>query len=389
MSEMKRLRVLHIITRLDPGGSTTNTLETVSRLDGDSYEVDLVAGRTTDPTGRAAEFIRERGIRCTFVAELVRDVHPWLDILALLRLRRIIRRGRYDIVHTHSSKAGILGRWAAKWAGVRTIVHTPHGHIFYGYFSALPTRVFILVERWTALITTRLIALTDRGIAEHLAHGVGRPAQWSAVPSGIDLDGLVREIPASADCRRRIGAGAEEVVLVTVTRLEPIKGNHVLLEALAALEGKVHSTRLFVVGEGRARQVLEEQAARLGVAGRVVFVGFQDRVADYLVAADIFVLPSLNEGMGRAVLEAMACGRPVVASRVGGIPDLVEDGVQGFLVPPGDAVALARALGRLASEPELRSTMGQNAWSRATQKFSVEAMVNNISEIYLEAGRKR
>ncbi len=385
MAEARKVRVLHIITRLDPGGPTSTTLETVARLDRSVYEVDLVTGRTSDPAGQAAEFIQSRGLRCVFLPDLVRPVSVYRDLVALFKLFDIIRKGHYDIVHTHCSKAGILGRWAARWAGVKTIIHTPHGHIFYGYFPAFITGMFILVERWTASVATRLIALTDRGIAEHLAHGIGRPEQWRAVPSGIDLDSLVKEIPGRVECRRRIGADEKDMVFVTVTCLEPVKGNRILLEAMSELLGKVPAARLFIVGDGRERRVLEAQADRLGISSRVVFTGFQKSFVDYLIAADIFVLPSLNEGMGWSVLEAMVCEKPVVACRVGGIPDLVEDGIQGLLVPPGSAGELARALEHLALEPELRRRMAKSAWSRASQKFNVEAMVKKIEEVYKEA----
>ncbi|MBF0619132.1 MAG: glycosyltransferase family 4 protein [Candidatus Omnitrophica bacterium] len=375
-------RVLHIITRLDPGGSTTNTLETVARLDTSKYEAHLVAGATADPSGKAAAFMRDRGIACTFVDELVREVDPGPDIKAFFALRSIIQKGAYDIVHTHSSKAGILGRWAAKSVGVKHIVHTPHGHVFYGYFSPLKTKVFITIERLTAYVTDRLVALTAAGVREHLEFKVGREKQWVTIPSGINLAEFKENASARMRIRREFGFQDHECVIICVARLEPVKGLGTLIEAVGILRSEGVHVRLLLAGGGGEEMALKALVFEKGLMDRVVFAGHRDDASDILNGADIFALASRNEGMGRAVIEAMACGKPVVVSRTGGLPEIVTDGVEGFCVEPGDALAFANALGMVVKDTALRGRMSEAAQRRATGEFSVETMVRKIECLY-------
>ncbi len=379
---MTKIKVLHIITRLDPGGSAINTLETVHRLDPEGFAVDLVAGLTNDPTGQTAAFLARTGIRCVFVHELVRDIHPLADVRAFFRLQAFIKRGRYDIVHTHTSKAGILGRWAARSAGVKRIVHTPHGHVFYGYFSSLFTGLFIMAERLTDLITDRFIELTDRGVIEHLALGIGNRAKWSVIPSGINLALFAPSQDTRVRVRRAYGIADDEVLVMSLGRLEKIKGNRVLVEAFAAVTGNSR-VRLMLVGDGQERKSLEAMVREKGLGERVILVGFQEDAPAFLNAADFVVMASLNEGMGRTAVEAMACGKPVIASRVGGLPDVVRDGLEGVLVPPGDVAALASALTQLVNAPELRRTLAAKALQRVGSEFSVQTMVGRIADLYV------
>jgi glycosyltransferase involved in cell wall biosynthesis len=379
---LNKIRVLHIITRLDPGGSATNTLETVRRLDPARFEVDLVSGKTDDPSGNVQRFVERHGIRCIFINDLVRNVDCIRDIKAFIALVRAIRRGQYAIVHTHSSKAGIMGRWAARFAGVKAVVHTPHGHVFYGYFSRLTTGIFIMAERVTALITDVLIELTPQGVEDHLALGIGRARQWAVVPSGIDLNQFTPDPRARACVRRDFGIRDDELLLLCVGRLEAVKGQSALIDAMPQVVAAHSGVRLIFVGDGRDRPALEARARRLGLERQVFFAGFRDDPAACHNAADIFILSSLNEGMGRAAVEAMACGKPVVLSRTGGMAGLIDDGVEGFLCPPGDPSALAKAVIRLANDPALRADMAVKARSRAGDYFSLDAMIAGIQGLY-------
>ncbi len=382
MSELKKIKVLHIITRLDPGGSTTNTLETVARLDRSVYEVDLVAGRTQDPLGMAADFIARHGIHCRYVNDLVRDVHPWKDGAAFIRLVRLIRDGKYDIVHTHSSKAGILGRWAAHVAGVKKIVHTPHGHVFYGYFSKIVTRVFLEVERCSARITAKLVALTPKGVEEHLSLGVGKPDQWVSIPSGIDHEAFRLSIGARAVYRQLLGLEDQDIVLVCAARLEAIKNHKVLIDMLPHLQKGHAGVKLVLLGDGEAKDELAQYARAAGVSGRVIFAGFRHDVALTFSACDIFVMASLNEGMGRSVLEAMAIGLPVVVSRVGGLPAIVTDGVDGILLSPTDVDGWVKAVSSLIADPALRLRLSRAAKKRVNDQYGVVRMVKDIEKVY-------
>ncbi len=377
-----KLRVLHIITRLDAGGSAINTLETVVRLDKSVYDVDLVSGRTLDPGEEIMDFIRRKEVSCVFINDLVREIHPWKDVIAFFRLRAFIKRGQYDVVHTHSSKAGILGRWAAWSCGVKKIVHTPHGHVFYGYFSKPVSLVFVWIERLTARITTRLVALTEKGIEEHVALGVGRRDQWVAIPSGIDLAVFFPSASARESVRRQWDVGDTDVIVMSVSRLDPVKNASTLIEAFALLARDNTTARLFFVGDGIERQKLGDLVAARGLEGRVVFAGFRRDAPAVFNAADIFVLASFNEGMGRAALEAMATGLPVIVSRTGGLVAIVNDGQEGLLVSPENVEAWAMAMRTMVTSSELRCRMGEAGRRCVGARFSIETMVSRIAEVY-------
>jgi glycosyltransferase involved in cell wall biosynthesis len=378
----KKIRVLHVITRLDPGGSTINTLETVARLDRLVYDVELVAGRTVDPLGEVADFIDQHNLYCSYIDELVRDVHLLKDVIAFFRLCGVIRHGNYDIVHTHSSKAGIIGRWAAWVCGVKKIVHTPHGHIFYGYFPKPLTQVFLWIERLSAKITTALIALTDKGIEEHVALGVGRRAQWTAIPSGIDLSVFRTSSEERLQARDEFGLQENAFVFLSAARLETIKNAQVLIAAFGLLAHEHPQARLIFVGDGPQRGDLCVQAKHSGAAGQVYFIGFRKDVARLLNAGDVFVMASMNEGMGRSVLEAMATGLPVIVSRTGGLPAIVSDGVEGFLIDPKDIRAWSEAMRQMIISFDLRQRMAIAAKARVSAEFTVETMVQKIEEVY-------
>lgn len=380
----KKKRILHVITRLDPGGSTINTLETVARLDRSRYEVELVSGFTRDPSKEAAGFVARHRISCRYVNSLRRDVHLWRDLCAFIILVGIMRRGKYDMVHTHSSKAGILGRWAARMAGVKCIVHTPHGHVFYGYFSSRATRFFAGLESVTARITDKLVALTARGIEEHLTFGVGTRAQWTAIPSGIDLGKFSYDAQEGLRVRQSLGIAADALVFVTVARLDPVKGHIFLLKAMAGITSLYPSARLIIVGDGSERKILEEALQDLGLTEHVFLVGNKRNVPAFLSAGDVFLLGSLNEGMGRAAVEAMASGLPLIVSRVGGLTELIEDGKEGFLVEPGNSRAFAASMRTLAADKTLRKTMSDQAMLKADRKFSIRTMIRSIETLYEE-----
>jgi len=379
---INKIRVLHIITRLDAGGSATNTLETVSRLDPARFDVELICGVTDDPEGRIADFISQHRIHCVVIKDLVRAVHPLKDIPVVIRLYRMIKRGDYEIVHTHSSKAGILGRLAAHWAGVERIVHTPHGHVFYGYFPDILSSIFIIVERLVAPLTDVLIELTQKGVEEHLALGIGTAGQWAVAPSGIDLELFKPDVTRRSSIRKALAIADHEILIVSVGRLEPVKGQSCLIDALALILKTNGNVKLMLVGDGSESHKLQEKVKVMGLEGRVMFTGFRAETSVYYNAADIFALASLNEGMGRAVIEAMASARPVVLSRTGGMAELIEDGKEGFLCRAGDSADFARALLALAGDAALRSRMAENAFRRANAGFSVQGMVERLESIY-------
>jgi len=374
------MTALHLITRLSLGGPSLNTIDSVVTLDRAGWRTILAAGSVGAEIS-VVDQARSRGCRTVLLPALTREVSPARDLLALWQVFRLIRRERVVLVHTHTSKAGFVGRLAAWLAGVPVILHTPHGHIFYGYYGPALTAVFVALERLAARLTDRIVVLTERGIEEHLARGIGRREQFRVIPSGVDLDAVRRGAPSYEAARGRLGVDPESRLIVGLGRLEPVKGFQLLIEALPLICSAVPATRLLLVGDGSLRDELGARARALGVGERVQMAGARLDAAAFLAAADLVVVPSLNEGMGRVLVEAMALGRPVVATRVGGIPAVMVEGETGSLVPPGDPPALARAASELLKDPGLRQRMGE-AGRRRAEQFSLAVMESRLLDLY-------
>lgn len=381
--------LIHIITRLEPGGSAQNVIDSVV-YQARERRVLLIAGPYRGAGTLPMDLLENA--EYTEVPELVRNISPLKDLKALFRLKKLIEERRPAIVHTHTSKAGILGRLAA-WLANRgipdrkaVIVHTPHGHVFYGYFGPVRTFVFKGIERLAARITDHFIALTEGEMKESIAGGLGKPDKWEIIHSGLRF----KNQPCQ-NAKKDLGIEKEELVIAVVARLEPVKGVEYFIRAAAELlnRGTGKKLRFLVVGDGALRGRLEALAAKLGTAGRTLFAGFQRDVYKYLAASDIYVQPSLNEAMGRTVLEAQYMKLPVVASAVCGLPDAVRDGVTGLLVPPADPQALAGAVEALIRDDQLRCRMREAARRSVLEKdftgyprFSAESMNIQLKKFY-------
>ncbi len=381
------MNVVHAITRLTLGGSSENTVSTVLALERAGYRVTLAAGLSESDADVVAD-ARRRGCRLVDVPMLGREAAPARDVEATLALRRLYRREAAAIVHTHTSKAGFVGRLAARLAGTPAVVHQPHGHIFYGYYGAPRTRLYIGLERLAARWTDRIVTLTDRGIEEHLAQRIGRRDQYVAIPSGVPTTALRERAPSRAQARARLGLDPRAFVVAGVGRLVPVKGFDLLVAALPRLVADVPGARLLLVGEGPERGALEAAAAALGIGRSLQLTGAVSDVSTVLAAADVLAAPSRNEGMGRAIVEAMALGLPVVGAAVGGIPEVIADGESGVLVEAGDSGALAGALVRLGRDPMLRGKLGDAARRRA-EAFSSTVTEARTLEIYRALERQK
>lgn len=377
-----RPRILHVITRLDVGGSSTSTLISVDRLRAHGFETALAYGPTHDPDGRIARLLAERGVVRFFIPSLRRAPAPWRDLAALFALIRLVRRERFDLVHTHTSKAGVLGRLAAGACRL-PVVHTPHGHIFYGYFGPLLTQLFVYVERGLAPGTTRIVSLTDAETRESLERRIGRPAQYVTIPSGVPLtqfSDLPETLGQTFRAVWRIPPKA--VLFVSAGRLTPIKGFDLLLRAWAQIPRREPPLYLALVGDGEQRSALETLAAETGIADHVRFTGEQPDIRGALQAADAFVLASRNEGMGRVFVEAMAAGRPPIGTTVGGVPTLIRDRENGLLVPPEDPAALAQAMAALADDPAWRRALGARARTSVYPLYDEDTMLARLADLY-------
>jgi glycosyltransferase involved in cell wall biosynthesis len=374
-------RVLHIITRMDVGGSSDDTVMLVTRLARPEFDNHLISGATVDPVPGLAETLARAAVPWSQVPHLQRPLSVRRDLMALSDLRRRIRALRPDIVHTHSSKAGFVGRLAARMAGVPRIVYTPHGHVFHGYYGHPLTRVFIVLERFAARFTERIVVLTDAEVEQHLAVGVGRRGQFVRIPSGVDLDAVRAEAAGGARVRQELGLSGETPLIGTVARLVPVKGLRYLVEAMPAILRRCPDTHLVLAGDGDERPALEGLARDLAVADRVHLLGFRRDAAAVTAALNLFVLPSLNEGQGRVLVTAMALGVPIVATKVGGVPEVVEDRRQGLLVPAADPRALGQAITAVLARPEYAAALGA-AGRRRAPLFSSEVMLTRHAELY-------
>jgi glycosyltransferase involved in cell wall biosynthesis len=383
----RALNVVHVITRLTLGGSSENTVSTVVALGRAGYRVTLAVG-LPESEPAVVDGARRRGCRIVEVPTLCREVAPARDLGAVRSLVGLYRRERADIVHTHTSKAGFVGRLAARLAGTAAVIHQPHGHIFYGYHGARRTRLYIALERLAARWSDRIVALTERGTEEHLARAIGRREQFVTIPSGVPTAALRARAPGRAEARARLGLDADAFVVAAVGRFVPIKGFDLLVAALPRLAAEVDATQVLLVGDGPERGALEAVARVLGVTHRLVLIGTASDVVTYMAAADVLAAPSRNEGMGRVIVEAMALGVPVVGAAVGGIPAVVVDGECGLIVPAEDPQALADALARLGRDPLLRAKLGAAAVGRA-EAFSTGVMEARTLAIYRDLEREK
>ena len=390
------LTVLHVITRFDWGGSSQNTLLTALGHNRAQFRPIVVAGdpgpSTAQGGAKATEEnrlrLRAHGIPLEIVPALTREVNPLKDLQALWSLIRILRREQPTIVHTHTSKAGVLGRLAAWIARVPIVLHTPHGHVFFGHFGRFKSWLFCLIEYVLAWGTTRMIALTDAERDDHLERGVGRRKKFAVISSGIDL----KRFQLASRSRRQhlsdFSCPPDAIVVGSVGWLTEVKGHQFLIEAIGKLKPRYAGLHCVIIGGGPLQGEYAQLAAHLGVTSSIQFFEKRDDIPACLAAMDIFVLPSLNEGMGRALVEAMASGLPVVATRVGGVPAIVRNNQTGLLIPPSDVNALSAALVRLLDDPSLAKELGEAAQDHINQRFDAACMVRKIESLYEEALNK-
>ncbi len=377
------IRILHAITRLDKGGSAVNTLLSAMALAERGYRVDLVSGRTGEADNRLLQRAEDSGVRFIVDKDLVRNIHPVRDTLSFVRMFRLMRRNRYDIVHAHSSKAGLICRAAAKCAGVKRVIYTPHGHVFYGYFGKALTRLIIFAEALLAFVTDRIIGLTTAECDEWLRFGIGKEDRYAAMPSGIEFDELKREADEGIDWKRELGIPPEGRLVGSVGRFIGIKGFGYFIEAAEEQAKKRDDVYFMLVGDGPLRGEYSGMVASAGMEGRFHIVPWQENIGAAINSLDIFILSSLNEGMGRALIEAMFFAKPVIATCVGGVPAVVSADV-GILVEPGSSRAISEAMDRLLDDPQGSREMGGRGRGKAIAEYSAARMIDDLDRLYRE-----
>lgn len=340
------------------------------------FDVRLITGPAIGPEGELLARARGEGYEVVVLDAMRRAIHPWRDLVSLWKLWRLFRRRAPDIVHTHSSKAGILGRIAARLAGVPVVIHTIHGLPFHEYQPAVARMFYRFLERRCAALTDRIICVGEAMKEKALAAKLGRPEDIDVVYSGIEIDQF-SDGPSTV--RAMHAFAVDDVVIGTVSRLAPLKGHADLLEAVKPLQEKDPKVRLLLVGDGELRQDVERAAG-----ARAVFAGMvtPDRIPEYLRAMDIVVHPSLREGLPRAVVQALLCGRPVIAVDCDGAREVVIEGETGSLVPPGSVPELTRALERMLALPDRGRALGQEGRRRFAGRFDHRVMVDRLAALY-------
>jgi glycosyltransferase involved in cell wall biosynthesis len=384
------LKITHIITRLVIGGAQENTLATVRGLRAKpGVEVKLISGPTIGPEGSlenaAREIFGKQSSDFTIVPELVRSVHPLKDFIALRKLEKLLREQKPDLVHTHSGKAGILGRLAAKRAGVPVIIHHIHGPSFGDFQGALANFVFTAAEKHAAKITDHFFCSADAMTKLYLAAGIGKPEMFTRIFSGFDLQPFLNATNNLA-LRQQLGLEENHFVIGKISRLFKLKGHADLINAFAKILPQIPHARLLFVGDGALRGEIENQARELNVRDKIIFTGLvaPHEVARYVGIMDCLAHLSYREALSRALPQALAAGKPVVAYDFDGANEICLENETGFLIRTGDIETAAQKLLQLANDSALRKKFGERGQNFVRENFSVEKMVADQYNVYLK-----
>ncbi|MDH4065317.1 MAG: glycosyltransferase family 4 protein [Acidobacteriota bacterium] len=385
---MARIRILRIIARLNVGGPAIHATLLTERLDPSRYESRLVAGSVEPEEGDYLELHGHALTDLINVPDLGREIRGLSDLRTLWTLIRLIRDFRPHVVHTHTAKAGAVGRLAALICRVPVVVHTFHGHVLRGYFSPVKTRVFMEIERRLGRSSSALIAVSPKVREELLELGIGRPDDFHVVPLGLDLAKFRDFTLSRPAARAQLGLPDNAFVTSIVARLVPIKAHEVFLEAARRLLAVRPDAVFLIVGDGERREELEAMAASLGLGESVRFLGWRADLQILYRASDAVALTSRNEGSPVALIEAMAAGCPVVSTRVGGVPDVVTDQESGLLAEMDDPAALAEALGRVASNRALGLALGETGRERVLARYGADRLLDDVDALYVRLLRR-
>jgi len=375
--------IVHITTHLGRGGAAKNVLLSCIGLARNGFRVSLLSGPSSNGETKLIEEAICEGVQIVEIPHLGREVHPFRDYFALRKIRAALTRDRPSIVHTHQSKAGLLGRWAARGTGDLPVVHSPHGHVFYGYFPGWKTKIFEALERKGASWCDLLIGLTQKEIDDHLERGIGRQGQWRVIPSGVDLELVRGQAEKPSPVRESLHIAEDAFLFASLGRLEPVKGIVPFLEIFSLALRKVDNVHWVILGEGGEGSEIEAGIEKHDLAGKVHLVGWRDEPYSWLAACDALLLPSRNEGMGRSIVEALALGLPVFAADVGSVPEIINDPRLGQLFLWSDTKgAVEKLCGFIGEQP--RFAEGAEERKRVASGYSLEVMIERTVSLYEE-----
>ncbi len=382
------IRVVRIFSRLNIGGPAVHVILLTAGLEQKGYRTRLVIGQESPQEGNMLPLATEKGVVCEVIPGLGREISLVSDFRAFWGLYRLLREFRPVIVHTHTAKAGLLGRVAARLAGVPIVVHTFHGHVLRGYFGPLKTAFFRGLEKALALLTNALVAVSETVKQDLVNLGVASADRIRVVPLGLDLDHLAGTLPRGA-LRAQAGVPPDALLIGMVGRLVPIKDVPTFLQAAVLVHKALPNSHFALVGDGEERSLLQSHVAQLGLEKSVHFFGWCRDLAAVYGDLDVVVNSSRNEGTPVALIEALAAARPVVATRVGGTGDLLHEGAFGRLVPPADPAALAAAILDCLRDPAAASARALAGRALVVERYSAARLVHDIDALYrdLLAGR--
>lgn len=378
------IRVLRAITRLNIGGPAIHAVLLTAALDdGAHFASTLVAGTTAAHEGDMLDFARAHAVQPVLLPALGREISPADDLVSLARMVQVVRGLAPDVVHTHMAKAGTVGRLAARMCGVPLIVHTYHGHVFHSYFGPAKTRVFLTIERALGMVSDRLIVVGDGQRAEIAGYGVAPARKLEPIRLGLELGQFLHAEEARGALRRELRVDATAPLIGIVARLVPIKAHEVFLQSAAQLLQAEPRARFLVIGDGERRAELEALVERLGIGDAVTFLGWRRDMVSVYADLDVVALTSRNEGSPVALIEAMAAARPVISTRVGGVPEVVVDGVTGLTIPSSEPSALTEGTLKLLRDRDLADGLAAAGRRHVYPRYDVSRLVDDVRNLYL------
>ena len=383
---MKKIKILRIINRFNIGGPTYNATF-LTRFMGDEYETKLVGGLPDAGESDSLHIVEKYGVSPTLIEEMVRQPSLRSDRKAYKRLKEIIREYKPDIVHTHASKAGALGRKAANACNVPVVVHTFHGHVFHSYFGRLKTNLFKAIERNLARKSDAIVAISKIQKLELTElHQICPAKKVTVVPLGFDLEAFhLKRSSERTGQRLKWGIEPEDIAVGIVGRLAPVKNHKFFLETITEVLGKTEkSVKVFIVGDGAEREPIEEIVSKINARfdNRITMTSWIADIGAFNAGLDIICLTSNNEGTPVSLIEAQAGCIPIVSTDVGGVRDIVQDGVTGCIVPVNDKKSYVNHLLELIEDDEKRAEMSLNGWNFVREKFDYRTLVKNMDRLY-------
>lgn len=382
-SESPRIRVARVISRLNVGGPSIHVVNLNGGLSRYNFESRLVTGYENPGEGSMLDYARANGVKPFLMSELVGEANlrP-RDIQAIVQLTRFFREWRPQIVHTHTAKAGFVGRIAARMSRVPVVLHTYHGHVLNGYFGPWKSEALRRMEQTLGLLSDRLIAISPEVRDDLVRFGIGKRAKIPVIPLGFDLKPFRECGRYRGEFRRQLGLESDQKLIGIVGRIFPVKNHRLFLEAARVVRSARSDAHFVIVGDGRLRREIEDFAVQLGMRSRVSFTGWRTDLPRVYADLDMLVVSSISEGTPVAAIEAMASGCPVVATEVGGMTSLIEDGRTGILVESRNRSALAKSMLKLLAGPDCGYEMARQAQKEVLSRFTVQRLIDETQDLY-------